>query len=56
VVSLPNNVETVLTGEEPFDGVKKTNFPGTFGADVFFQIKHSAPTPCRILAVNAEVN
>jgi hypothetical protein len=56
VVSLPNNVETAFTGEEPFDGVKKINFPGAFGADVFFLIKHSAPTPCRILAVNAEVN
>jgi hypothetical protein len=56
VVSLPNNVETALTGEEPFSGIKKINFPGAFGADVFFRIKHDKPAPCRILAINAEVN
>jgi hypothetical protein len=56
VVSLPNDVETVITGEEPFSGVKKINFPGVFGAEVFFLIKHDAPTSCRILAINAEVN
>jgi hypothetical protein len=41
---------------EPYSGVVKIPFPGTWDRDVFFELVHDRPTRCRVLAVNAEVN
>jgi hypothetical protein len=59
VKSLPNNREEDLSlssRKEPYDGVVQMPFPGGYDRDAFFEIIHDKPTPCRVLAVNAEVN
>jgi len=54
--SLPNGVTDTITCEEPYSGVWKCMFPGSWERDVFFELIHEKPTRCKILAVNAEVN
>jgi hypothetical protein len=54
--SLPNGVDNTVPHEEPYSGVVQIPFPGVFDRDVFFEIVHKEPTPCQILAVNAEAN
>jgi hypothetical protein len=59
VKSLPNNREEDLSASsraEPYDGIVQIPFPGGYDRDAFFEIIHSKPTPCRVLAINAEVN
>jgi hypothetical protein len=41
---------------EPYSGVVRIPFPGSWARDVFFEFVHDRPTRCRVLAVNAEVN
>ena len=54
--ALPNGAVDTITCEEPFTGVWKTAFPGGWNRDVMFEFIHDAPTRCKILAINAEVN
>jgi hypothetical protein len=42
-------------GEQPFSGVFKQPFPGTWGADVQAEVSTDDPAPVTILALNAEM-
>jgi hypothetical protein len=48
--------DSINSPSQPFSGVVRAPFPGVWDRDVFFEFVHAKPTPCRILAVNAEVN
>jgi hypothetical protein len=39
---------------EPFTGIVRVPFPGSYEKDAFFELTHESPTPCRALAINAE--
>ena len=54
--SLPNDKVDTITKPEPYTGVYKVNFPGTWDHDVFFELIHDTPDRCKLLAINAEVN
>jgi hypothetical protein len=45
-----------ITRKEPYSGIVQIPFPGVWDRDVFFELIHDKPTPCRVLAVNAEAN
>jgi hypothetical protein len=56
IKSLPNEAVEVVNRDEPYNGVIKIPFPGSWETDVFFEIIHDKPNTCHILAVNAEAN
>jgi len=56
LIAHPNGAKDIIPGKEPFSGVKKTMFPGVWDHDVMFELYHDAPTRCKILAINTEVN
>ncbi len=41
---------------EPFSGILKIPVQGSFERDVFFRIEHSKNTPCKVLAVEADLS
>jgi len=56
VKAYPNEKTDVITCGEPYTGIWKTLFPGTWDRDVMFELIHDKPTRCKILSINAEVN
>ena len=54
--ALPNGSEDEFNVVEPYTGVKKTMFPGSWDTDVRFELYYSGPKQCKILAINTEVN
>jgi hypothetical protein len=50
----PDGPEEHIPRDEPFTGIIQVPFPGSYERDVFFELIHDGPTPCRVLAVNAE--
>jgi hypothetical protein len=55
-IKSPNNGrEDTVSRPEPYTGIVPVPFPGVFDYDVFFELIADAPVPCRVLAVNAEV-
>jgi hypothetical protein len=55
-IKSPNNGrEDTIPKPEPYSGIIPIPFPGVYDFDVFFELIHDAPTRCRVLAVNAEV-
>lgn len=54
--SLPNGAVDVIALPEPYTGVYKIPFPGTWDRDVMFEFVHDKPSRCKILAIFAEVN
>ena len=56
IKALPNNKTDIIPCNEPYSGVYKTAFPGTWDIDVMFELIHNKPSRCKILAINAEVN
>jgi len=56
IKSLPNDVINTISKEEPYTGVHKILFPGSWDTDVMFELIHDKPTNCKILAISAEVN
>jgi hypothetical protein len=40
--------------EEPCTGIVQIPFPGSYERDAFLELLHDGPTPCRVLAINAE--
>jgi hypothetical protein len=56
VKSYPNEQTDAITDlPEPYSGVKRLPFPGTWGEDVQAELAHGFPERCRILSINAEV-
>lgn len=47
--------ETLTAEEEPYSGIKKIAFPGTWDKDVFFRIETSSPLSCTVLSVDASL-
>jgi hypothetical protein len=50
----PDSPEEHIPQDEPFTGIIQVPFPGSYERDVFFELIHDGPTPCRVLAINAE--
>jgi hypothetical protein len=50
----PDGPEEHIPRDEPFTGIIQVPFPGSYERDVFFELIHDGPTPCRVLAINAE--
>jgi hypothetical protein len=50
----PDVPEEHIPRDEPFTGIVQVPFPGSYERDAFFELTHDGPTPCRVLAVNAE--
>jgi hypothetical protein len=50
----PDGPEEHIPRDGPFSGIVKVPFPGSYERDVFFELTHDGPTPCRVLAINAE--
>jgi hypothetical protein len=46
--------EEHIIQNEPFTGIVQVPFPGSYGRDVFFELLHDGPTPCQVMAINAE--
>jgi hypothetical protein len=47
-------VNTITNVKEPYSGVWKIPFPGTWDEEVQFELFHEEPTPVTILSINAE--
>lgn len=43
----------IISGQEPFSGIKDVRFPGSSDRDVFFSLRIRKPERCTILAINA---
>jgi hypothetical protein len=50
----PDGPEEHILQSEPFSGIVQVPFPGSYERDAFFELTHDGPTPCRVLAINAE--
>jgi hypothetical protein len=50
----PDGPEEHIPRSEPFTGIVQVPFPGSYERDAFFELTHDGPTPCRVLAINAE--
>jgi hypothetical protein len=50
----PDGPEEHIPRKEPFSGIVQVPFPGSYERDAFFELTHDGPTPCRVLAINAE--
>jgi hypothetical protein len=54
VKSRPDGPEEHIPKDEPYTGIVQIPFPGSYERDAFFELTHDGPTPCRVLAINAE--